>query len=223
MVGVEIKIPIWLEKIFVRPVMIYRRWKHGYTFRRIYLGEGEYTIVDPDVYYRLGHFKWFLVGNKRKMYAGRSIKTGPNETKIERLHRVIMNAGPEEIIDHRDGNSMNNRVENLRPATHSQNNCNVPKRKNTSSQYKGVYFDKRRERWMVYIKFKGEKMYVGSFVLEIEAACAYDRAAIKYHGEFARLNFSEENATTPCLRLTGAGKAPRHQGLKEYGTSNIEH
>jgi hypothetical protein len=189
-VNLIIGIPSWLDRMCTWPVVMYRKWKYGYVYRRIYLGEGEYTTVDPDVYYRLGHYRWFTVGNKRKMYAERSIKTGPNETKMERLHRVIMNAGPETIIDHRDGNSMNNLIENLRPATHSQNNCNVPKRKNTTSHYKGVYFDKKRKRWRVYIKFNKKKIYLGTFESEIDAALAYDRAAKKYQGEFARLNFA---------------------------------
>ena len=65
-----IKVPDWLDKIATWPVMWYRRRKYGWPFRRIDLGDGEFTIVDPEVYYRLGHHKWYLKGSEaRKFYA----------------------------------------------------------------------------------------------------------------------------------------------------------
>jgi hypothetical protein len=170
--------------------MIYRKHKYGWPFRRIYLGDDEWTIVDPDVYYRLGNFKWHLVGSKGKFYAVRSVKIDDTRTTIVRLHREIMNAPVGLVVDHRFGNSLDNRRENLRLATHSQNLCNKQKTKSkTSSRYIGVWYRKRHRRWCADIRHNKKKIWLGSFDSEIDAAKAYDNAAIKYHGEFARLNF----------------------------------
>jgi hypothetical protein len=67
--NLNIRIPEWLDKICVCPLMAYRRLKYGYTFRKIYLGEGEFTIVEPADYYALGKFKWILLGTGYNLYA----------------------------------------------------------------------------------------------------------------------------------------------------------
>jgi len=81
---------------------------------------------------------------------------------------------------------------NLRLATHSQNTCNKQnKRAGCSSQYRGVSFDRKRKYWNVQVVLEGKYVFFGRYKSEIEAAKAYDEAARKYHGEFARLNFPE--------------------------------
>jgi len=198
-VNVTISIPVWLDRIFTWPVMVYRRRKYGYVFRRIYLGDGEYTIVDPDVYYRLGHYRWYLKGdNRRKFYAVRNVKTGPGRTKLSNMHREIMNEPKGFLVDHKNGDSLDNRMANLRPATQSQNRQNVPKRKNTSSRFIGVSFSKEHKKWRAGINYEGKRIYLGYFDNEIDAARAYDAAARKYYGEFARVNLSAEHK--PALK-----------------------
>ncbi len=191
-ISVSLRIPIWLDIIFAWPVMICRKLKYGYTFRRIYLGEGEWTKVDQEDYRRFGKYKWNVIGTGKNLYAVRHVKVGPRKTKMVRLHREILNAPKGKLVDHKLGDSLDNRRENLRLATHSQNQCNKRKtRSKTSSRYRGVYFDKRRTRWQAYIKYNGKRKYLGSFGDEMEAALAYDRAAREYHKEFARLNFTD--------------------------------
>jgi hypothetical protein len=98
-----ITIPEWLDRVCVWPVMWYRRRKYGYDFRKIYLGEGEWTILDQKDYYCLGSFKWTINGNGRKFYATRFVKIGPGKTKTLRLHREIMQAPKDLLVDHRNG------------------------------------------------------------------------------------------------------------------------
>jgi hypothetical protein len=190
--NIRVWVPEWLDKICVWPLMAYRRLKYGYTFRKIYLGEGEYTIVEPADYYTYSRYKWILSADGSNFYAVREAKIGPKRTKIVSLHREIMNAPKGILVDHQNNNGLDNRRANLRPATYSQNNINRPKKANTSSKYRGVCFEKSCHRWGAFIRIKGRQTRLGRFENEIDAARARDRAALKYHGEFARLNFPEE-------------------------------
>jgi hypothetical protein len=191
----SISIPEWLDRIFTRPLMVYRKFKYGYTFRRIPLGEGIYTIVDEDVFYRLSHYKWHLKGCKaNKFYAIADVKIGPGRTRVVSLHREIMNNPKGFIVDHLNNNSLDNRKDNLRPATRSQNRQNAPKRKkNASSQFLGVSFHKEEKKYRARISIKGKRIHLGKFDNEIDAAKAYDAAARKYYGEHARVNFPEDS------------------------------
>jgi len=176
--------------------MWYRRRKFGYPYRRIYLGEGEWTIVDQADYYRFGNIKWCLGGHERKSYAIGGIKNKKGGAKRVYLHSEIMKARKGLVVDHRNTNSLDNRRSNLRFATHVQNSCNKQKTKSkTTSRFIGVSYEKQQRRWAVKIKYKGKSHWVGGFKSEVEAAKARDKAAKKYHGEFARLNFSEPQIT----------------------------
>ena len=193
MTAVQIKVPNWLDRIFVWPVLLYRKYKFGWPFRRIYLGEGIFTIVSPPDYYKYNIFNWCLNRDGRNMYAVRVVTVndvGRRSIKIIALHREILKVPPGMLVDHRNNNSLDNRMDNLRIATHAQNNCNRRKTSsNTSSQFIGVCFYKRHNRWAVNISHKGKKIFLGYFDTETDAARAYDEAARKYHKEFARLNF----------------------------------
>jgi hypothetical protein len=169
--------------------MVYRRLRYGYSFRRIYLGEGQWTIVEPADYYLFGDFKWYLSGRGINYYAARSTKAEKGGTKIVYLHREIMNHPVGLLVDHKNSNTLDNRRTNLRLATKAENVHNSRKRANTSSRFIGVYCDKRCGRWTAQIVYQGKTISLGRFDSEIDAAHAYDEAAQKYRGEFARLNF----------------------------------
>jgi hypothetical protein len=190
-VNVSFGIPIWLDKICAWPVTVYRRLKYGYSFRRIYLGDGQFTILDQRDYYNLSKFQWYIKGSFGKFYAARNYKYDFRQTKTVSMHREIMIAPKGLLVDHRNRNGLDNRRANLRLATYSENNCNKLKRKNTSSRFIGVCFNKQNQRWGAHIQHGGGKIFLGYFDSETDAGKAYDEAAKKYHGEFACLNFPE--------------------------------
>lgn len=108
-------------------------------------------------------------------------------------HRVIwaMNKGywPTAPIDHHDLNRSNNRIENLREATTSQNRLNCPVPKNSRSGFKGV--KPHGKRWVARIPDKGKTRHIGTFATPEEAARAYDRECRLLHGDFSNTNFRE--------------------------------
>jgi hypothetical protein len=106
------------------------------------------------------------------------------------MHRAIMAPADGLCIDHRNHIGLDNRRSNLRKATKAQNNRNRKKKIGSGvSIYKGVAWHKYRKKWYAAIYADGRKIFLGYFDDETKAAKAYDVAAIKYHGEFASLNF----------------------------------
>jgi hypothetical protein len=174
-------------------MMEYRKHKYGYEYRRIYLGEGKFTIVEPRDYYWLNKFNWCLWDNGSNRYAKRVLYDPKAGIKTESMHREIMKPAFGLLVDHRNGDGLDNRRENLRPATQLENCRNKRKtRSKTSSRFIGVCFDKQYNKWRAYIRYAGKRIWLGKYANEIDAAKAHDAAAKKYHGEFARLNFPEE-------------------------------
>jgi hypothetical protein len=189
-IKIKVKIPQWLDRICTCPLLIFRLLRYGYSFRKIDLGEGKWTILDQEDYYRLNQFKWYVNGNGFKFYAFRNIIIGPGRTRMLSMHRDIMNSPKGLLVDHKNHDSLDNRRQNLRLATHSQNTCNKQsKRTGCSSKFRGVSYDKKRGYWNTQVVCEGKMVFFGRFKNEFDAAKAYDEAAKKHHGEFARLNF----------------------------------
>ena len=116
------------------------------------------------------------------------------EMSNKRIHRLvaeafILNLTNLPCVDHKDRNSLNNHLSNLRWCTRKENQQNMSKRKNTSSVFKGVYFNKKANRWRARIKHNGHQIHLGYFTDESEAGRAYDRKASEIFREFAVLNF----------------------------------
>ena len=122
-------------------------------------------------------------------------KNGKQKTHY--VHRLVAeafvdNPAEKRCVDHIDGNRTNNNCENLRYATHSENSMNQRIQTNTSSRYKGVYLDKRRNKWMARINTINENVFLGYFANEREAGAAYNVAAVALHKNFARINILED-------------------------------
>jgi len=190
-INIVIHIPDWLERILVFAVLLYRRVRFGYPFRKIPLTQGKFAIVDPEDYPHLARYKWFLAKCPTSSYAARW-QYLPNCQKRERIwmHHQIISLPKGLVCDHINRNGIDNRKANLRPATVSQNLCNRPKRKTkTRSKYKGLEWDKLQRKWKARIQFNNRQIYLGSFASETDAAKAYDQAAHELHGRFAAPNF----------------------------------
>lgn len=140
-------------------------------------GKNKYALVDDEDFEKINQYLWHLSGK----YAVKSYGVRPNRTKIS-MHRFIMNAEKGVMIDHINGNELDNRKCNLRLCTNSQNQMNAKKQSNSSSEYKGVT---KNKPWRASI---GSKT-IGHFNTEIEAAEAYDSKAKELYGEFANINF----------------------------------
>jgi len=95
------------------------------------------------------------------------------------------------IVDHKDRNTLNDFIDNLRDADISQNNKNKCSKIGSTSKYLGVHFDSNRKRWIAKIKNSEKSIHLGTFKDEKMAALAYNCAAKVHHGEFANLNLVE--------------------------------
>jgi len=141
------------------------------------------AIVDDEDFDRVAAFRWYVEKDAGRVYA-RAVIGG----KVVRMHRFLTTAQPGQLVDHRDGDGLNNTRENLRPCTHSQNSANRRKRSSTRSRYKGIRWHKRDQRWQAVIYARGHSHHLGNFATERAAALAYNAAARRLHGEFASLN-----------------------------------
>ena len=162
--------------------------------KKIPLTQGKFAIVDDKDYKKVSQYKWqyCLVGKNRDrgcvMWRGWQKERKRKQTII--MSRLIMDAPKGRVVDHKNGNTLDNRRGNLRICTNQQNlfNQKLRRLKYRSSQYKGVSYFKRVKKWTAQICFNCKSIHLGYFDIEKEAAIAYNKAAAKYFGEFARLN-----------------------------------
>lgn len=159
--------------------------------KRIYLsgkrGAGLYALVDNADYSYLSQFSWHLKRTHGNDYARRQVYENSKFRTIY-MHREILNITDGRQVDHRNGNGLDNQRRNLRACSHKQNQRNH-KPAGGSSKYIGVYWKKDECKWKARIKVDGKEIHLGLFSSEVEAAQKRDEAALRYHGEFARLNF----------------------------------
>lgn len=142
-------------------------------------------MVDDDDYERLIGFNWHRTPCG---YAARRVSVGANRQATLLMHREVMRVEPGREVDHKSGDRLDNRKENLRAVTRAQNQMNRRKIKEKTSAYKGVWWVKARSRWQAGIRVNRRLISLGYFENEVEAALAYNRAAEGHFGEYARPN-----------------------------------
>ena len=157
----------------------------------ITLTQGQETIVDDDDYDELTKHKWYSNWNQgtRSFYARRKLGSKNGKQKTIMMHRIILGAQPGQEIDHRNHHTLDNRKCNLRICTCQDNNHNAKKRIDNISGFKGVSL-RKTGKWNAYIRVNGKTLHLGNFDEKVDAAKAYDEAAKKYFGEFAKTNFN---------------------------------
>ena len=154
--------------------------------KEIPLTQGKVAVVDDTDYPLLNLFRWHAHKNQNgNWYACRNILLD-NKRTIELMHRAILIPLRGMCIDHRDGDGLNNQRHNLRIATKTQNGQNGKPYKN--KRYRGVHWYKARAKFTAQIIVNGKQVHLGYFWEAESAAQAYNVAALKYFGEFARLN-----------------------------------
>jgi len=154
--------------------------------KKIPLNHGRFALVDDEDYdWLMSLGKWYAHKDGNTFYAVRVVNAGGRRVKL-RMHREITQAKKGKVVDHKDGDGLNNQKANLRECETAENTKNRIGNVNSASKYKGV--QKSDKKWRVTIFLNGNRFHLGVFSDEIKAAIAYNEAAIKYHGEFARLN-----------------------------------
>lgn len=151
------------------------------------IASGRECFVDDCDFDTTSEHKWtvFSVGNCSYAFT----KIGP-EQKTLLMHRMILSAKNGQVIDHIDGNGLNNVRSNIRFCTQSQNKMNSRSFHKGTSSYKGVCrHNGVKKKWQAYVNVNQKKIKLGYYETEEQAARAYDEAAKKHYGEFARVNF----------------------------------
>lgn len=146
---------------------------------------GNRAKVDDEDYEKLSSFNW---RKTQRGYAIRDEMIGQGKYRGVFMHRQIINAKPDEIVDHKNFDKLDNQKHNLRVCTKKQSNRHTRHHNDAKNKYKGVF--PRKGKWAAKINVDKRQIWLGTYSTEEEAALAYDRAAEEYFGEFASFNLS---------------------------------
>jgi len=160
--------------------------------KEIILTQGKVALVDDDDYEYLNQWKWCANKARNTYYAFRSMKIN-GKWAVGTMHQFMMNQPKGMQVDHKDDNGLNNQRGNLRICTNQENHMKMKpadaiRGRPKSSLHKGVCFCKQTGRWSASIKMNGKVKWLGRHIHEIDAAIAYNEAAKKMFGVFARCN-----------------------------------
>ena len=157
---------------------------------RLELTQGEYALFDLVDLPLVAPHRWCAAWFRRNIYAITQMRDERGRQRSVRMHRLIIGvADPEVLVDHRNLDGLDNHRDNLRVATRAENGWNCPRPLRNKSGFKGVTRDPKSSRYSAEIKVNGVTLRLGRYTCPVEAARAYDEAARRHHGAFARTNF----------------------------------
>lgn len=156
--------------------------------KKIPLTKGKYALVDEEDYDYLSKWKWCCDSKGYGFRTEKRSETGRQKRRGVYIHREVMSNPKGLQIDHINGDTLDNRKSNLRLASHSENMRNRKLQKNNTTGYKGVWFNKKRNRYIATIRINGQSRTIKSAETAEEAAEAYNERATEIYGNFARLN-----------------------------------
>jgi hypothetical protein len=152
----------------------------------IELTKGHTAVIDADDVNAIRDYKWRSSKGKGTNYACSGLRLDDGRVKTLFLHRLLMKPSKGFVVDHINGDGLDNRRSNLRVATVAQNNLNSRVRSDSTTGIKGAYYDKRKGSYYSHIKRGDKRIYLGTFSTAEEAADAYAKASRELHGEFGR-------------------------------------
>jgi len=152
----------------------------------IELSSGDVAIMDADKVELISDIKWYCLPGDHTKYAVSSNRLEDRIVVMLYLHRVLTDCPKGLVVDHINGDGLDNRRNNLRVVTVAQNNLNSRVRSDSTTGIKGAYYDKRKGSYYSHIKRGDERIYLGTFSTAEEAAEAYAKASRELHGEYGR-------------------------------------
>ena len=159
--------------------------------KEIQLSQGKVALVDDKDFEELNKYKWCAACRRGGWYAERGIYFENGKHYNIKMHRQITGIKTG-IVDHKNGNGLDNRKENLRLCDHSQNAKNHKKCKRNVSGFTGVSWRKGMRIWQAIVYHNYNRIHLGYFLDKTEAARVVDKKAKELFGDFARLNIQEE-------------------------------
>lgn len=159
------------------------------AYVEIPLTQGKVAVVDIDDAPVVAKYKWCASRHGGTVHAVRSARTVDGRKTTKSMHQLLTGFA---LTDHANGDGLDNRRFNLRPARVAQNIANQQKRAGGTSAYKGVSWQRQKRAWRAQITSRGKRIHIGLFASEVDAAHAYDDAARALHREFATVNFPRD-------------------------------
>lgn len=193
----------------------------NYMSKKIPLKNGMFAIVDDEDYERVSKHSWYVgINNNKRFEVYRCIEQG--KPTHERLSRFIFNleSSDNRIVAFKNKNNLDHRKENLIICTKKENAHMRRGDMNSSSKYKGVYWETRRSKWRILIQVAGKKIHLGYSDSEDEAAKIYNRASLEYFGKYSYQNIIGANNNTENIDKKSKQKnVPQKQNFNRRSAS----
>lgn len=152
---------------------------------KVGLTRGKIGLISAEDFELVSKYKWNAIKGGRTFYATTNIKQTNGKYKMVQMHRLILGAIPGQIVDHRNGNGLDNRRSNLRLASPTESACNIGLRKDNTSGHTGVFWNSKIRKWTACIQVNKRQVYLGCFLNKADAIRAREEAASSFYGEFA--------------------------------------